>query len=93
MPKLRQQGSGPELPDGNFVTLHHSQQSAKGPWFEASTRYHNIRTAKKAPLHPFKGGQHPDFPLGDGKKGSLRYEFQNIESPEYWKWRLNNRTE
>jgi hypothetical protein len=83
-------GLRPQLPDGSFATLHHSQQSAIGPWFEASTRYHNIRNAKKAPLHPWGGGQHPDYPLGRGP-GSLREQFQTIESPEYWIWREANR--
>jgi len=83
-------GLRPELPDGRFATLHHSQQSAVGPWFEASTHYHNIRNAKKAPLHPWTGSQHPDYPLGRGP-GSLREQFQTIESPEYWIWREANK--
>lgn len=83
-------GLPPQLGDGSFATLHHSQQSARGPWFEASTRYHNIGTAKKPPLHPYRGAQNPDFPLGRGP-GSLREEFQTIESPEYWQWRELNR--
>jgi hypothetical protein len=29
-------GFRPELPDESFVTLHHSQQSAKGPWFQGN---------------------------------------------------------
>jgi hypothetical protein len=85
-----QAGLRPQLPDGNFATLHHSQQSARGPWFETSTRYHNIANAKKAPLHPHGGEQHPHFPLGKGK-GSLREDFQRIESPEYWQWREKHR--
>jgi RHS repeat-associated protein len=83
-------GYRPQLGDGSFVTLHHSQQNAQGPWFEASTRYHNISTANEAPLHPYKGQQHPDHPLGKGS-GSLREDFQKTESPEYWKWREKNR--
>ena len=83
-------GLRPQLSDGSFVTLHHSQQSARGPWFEASTRYHNISNAQRPPLHPYRGQQHPDFPLGRGR-GSLREEFQTTESPEYWSWREQNR--
>ncbi len=83
-------GLRPQLPDGNFVTLHHSQQSARGPWFETSTKVHNISTAKEPPLHPYRGAQHPDFPLGRGP-GSLRDAFQRVESPEYWKWREQHR--
>jgi hypothetical protein len=82
-------GHRPQLTVGTkpeFATLHHSQQSAQGPWFEASTRYHNIRNAKAAPLHPYEGSQHPFYPLGSGP-GSRRAEFQSIESPEYWQWR------
>lgn len=76
-----------QLADGSFVTLHHSQQSALGPWYEVSTRYHHIGNAKRAPLHPFRGQQHPYFPLGKGPS-SLRDQFQDIESPEYWIWRV-----
>jgi hypothetical protein len=83
-------GLPPQLRDGNFATLHHSQQNAEGPLFEASTRYHNITTAREPPLHPYRGEQHPDNPLGRGA-GSRREDFQRIESPEYWKWREQNR--
>ncbi len=85
-----QEGLPPQLPDGNFATLHHSQQDARGPFYEMSTKVHNIRNAKQPPLHPYRGQQHPDFPLGRGK-GSLRDAFQSTESPEYWKWRAMNR--
>ncbi len=40
---------------GSVATLHHSQQKGVGPLYEASTRYHNIANAKRAPLHPYKG--------------------------------------
>ncbi|WP_154931909.1 HNH/ENDO VII family nuclease [Gimesia maris] len=79
-------GIGPIFPDGSVATLHHSQQSAIGPLFEASTRYHHIGNAQRAPLHPFGRGQHPHHPLGRGA-GSLREKFQGVDSPEYWKWR------
>ena len=52
-------GHRPQLADGSFVTRHHSQQNVVGPWFEASTRYHHIGNAKKAPLHPFRGNNIP----------------------------------
>lgn len=83
-------GRPPQLPDGNFATLHHSQQDARGPLYEMSTNVHNISNAKEPPLHPFRGQQHPDFPLGRGK-GSLREAFQAVESPEYWRWRAAHR--
>jgi hypothetical protein len=82
-------GHAPQLNNGSFATLHHSQQNAAGPWFEASTQYHNIRNAKKPPLHPYRGKQHPFNPLGSGS-GSRRNLFQEIESPEYWMWRASN---
>ncbi|NHZ93962.1 hypothetical protein F2P45_33955 [Massilia sp. CCM 8733] len=77
-------GIGPILPDGSIATLHHSQQNAMGPLFEASTRYHRIANAQRAPLHPFGAAQHPDFPLGRGP-GSLRDAFQKVDSLQYWK--------
>ena len=49
--------------DGNIATLHHSQQHSVGPLFEASTRYHNISNAKRAPLHPYKGQLNPCLSL------------------------------
>lgn len=82
-------GLRPQLPDGNFASIHHAEQNANGPWFEVSTKYHNISTAKEPPLHPYEGGQNPDAPLGKGE-GSRREEFQRTESPEYWKWRAAN---
>lgn len=79
-------GLAPILPDKSLATLHHSQQSAIGPLFESSTRYHHIGNAQKAPLHPFGSAQHPYFPLGRGP-GSLRDSFQRVDSLQYWKWR------
>jgi len=47
-------GLAPILDDaGSVATLHHSQQKGVGPLYEASTRYHNISNAKRAPLHPY----------------------------------------
>lgn len=68
---------------GSIATLHHSQQHSIGPLFEASTRYHNISNAKKAPLHPYKGKLNPFNPM----KEEVRNAFQKVDSIEYWKTR------
>ena len=69
--------------DGNVATLHHSQQNSVGPLFEASTRYHNISNAKRAPLHPYKGQLNPFNPMSE----EVRKAFQKVDSIEYWKTR------
>ncbi|MFQ9546321.1 MAG: HNH/ENDO VII family nuclease [Clostridium sp.] len=69
--------------DGNIATLHHSQQHSVGPLFEASTRYHNISNAKRAPLHPYKGQLNPFNPMSE----EVRKAFQKVDSIEYWKAR------
>uniref|UniRef100_UPI001A9AB21D HNH/ENDO VII family nuclease n=1 Tax=Clostridium sp. D43t1_170807_H7 TaxID=2787140 RepID=UPI001A9AB21D len=69
--------------DGNVATLHHSQQHSVGPLFEASTRYHNISNAKRAPLHPYKGQLNPFNPMSE----EVRKAFQKVDSIEYWKTR------
>ncbi|WLC82508.1 HNH/ENDO VII family nuclease [Clostridium estertheticum] len=69
--------------DGNVATLHHSQQQSVGPLFEASTRYHNISNAKKAPLHLYKGKLNPFNPMSE----ETRKAFQKVDSIEYWKTR------
>ena len=76
-------GLAPILNDGYIATLHHSQQRSVGPLFEASTRYHNISNAKKAPLHPYKGQLNPFSPM-DSTTRSL---FQSVDSIQYWKAR------
>jgi RHS repeat-associated protein len=81
-------GFAPVLPDGSVATLHHSQQNAYGPLFEASTRYHNISNIQKAPLHPYGSQGHPNNPMGRGQ-GSYRELFQKVDSIDYWKWRGN----
>ena len=73
-----QSGNNP----ATFATLHHSRKNANGPWFEASTRYHNIHNINKAPLHPGGNRPHPHQPMGRGP-GSRRDHFQVGESPEY----------
>lgn len=69
--------------NGNVATLHHSQQHSVGPLFEASTRYHNISNAKRAPLHPYKGQLNPFNPMSE----EVRKAFQKVDSIEYWKTR------
>lgn len=83
-------GLPPQLPDGNFATLHHSQQNAVGPLFEASTRYHNIHSITTPPLHPYGRAGHPFNPMGRGD-GSPRHIFQTLEVKEYWMWRVMTR--
>ncbi len=68
---------------GNVATLHHSQQHSVGPLFEASTRYHNISNAKRAPLHPYKGQLNPFNPIDK----EVRKAFPKVDSIEYWKAR------
>ncbi|MGE7879349.1 ribonuclease YeeF family protein [Peribacillus muralis] len=77
-------GLAPILDDaGSVATLHHSQQKGIGPLFEASTRYHNISNAKRAPLHPYKGKLNPYYPMDEG----TREAFQKVDSINYWKTR------
>ncbi|WP_411197847.1 hypothetical protein [Sporosarcina sp. ANT_H38] len=59
-------GLAPILDDASSdATLHHSQQKGVGPLYEASTRYHNISNAKRAPLHPYKGKLNPFYPMDE----------------------------
>ncbi|WP_242730390.1 ribonuclease YeeF family protein [Bacillus altitudinis] len=77
-------GLAPILDDaGSVATLHHSQQKGVGPLYEASTRYHNISNAKRAPLHPYKGKLNPFFPMDEDTRGA----FQKVDSINYWKLR------
>lgn len=80
-------GIAPILPDGFVATLHHSRQRGIGPLFEASTRYHNITNISKSPsIHTVVS--HTRSIRGGRGKGSLREQFQKVDSPsEYWKWR------
>lgn len=68
---------------GSVATLHHSQQKGVGPLYEASTRYHNIANAKRAPLHPYKGKLNPFYPMDETTRGA----FQKVDSINYWKIR------
>ena len=77
-------GLAPILDDaGSVATLHHSQQKGVGPLYEASTRYHNISNAKRAPLHPYKGKLNPFYPMDETTRGA----FQKVDSINYWKIR------
>ena len=77
-------GLAPILDDaGSVATLHHSQQKGVGPLYEASTRYHNISNAKRAPLHPYKGKLNPFYPMDETARGA----FQKVDSINYWKIR------
>ncbi|WP_301107141.1 ribonuclease YeeF family protein [Sporosarcina sp.] len=77
-------GLAPILDDaGSVATLHHSQQKGVGPLYEASTRYHNISNAKRAPLHPYKGKLNPSYPMDETTRGA----FQKVDSINYWKIR------
>lgn len=77
-------GLAPILDDvGSVATLHHSQQKGVGPLYEASTRYHNISNAKRAPQHPYKGKLNPFFPMDETTRGA----FQKVDSINYWKKR------
>ena len=77
-------GLAPILDDASSVaTLHHSQQKGIGPLYEASTRYHNISNAKRAPLHPYKGKLNPFYPMDETTRGA----FQKVDSINYLKIR------
>ena len=77
-------GLAPILDDaGSVATLHHSQQKGVGPLYEASTRYHNISNAKRAPLHPYKGKLNRFYPMDETTRGA----FQKVDSINYWKIR------
>lgn len=51
-----------------------------------SARYHNVRNAQKAPLHPYKGQLNPYNPMDE----VTRTAFQKVDSIEYWKERGSN---
>lgn len=77
-------GLAPILDDaGSVAILHHSQQKGVGPLYEASTTYHNISNAKRAPLHPYKGKLNPFYPMDETSRGA----FQKVDSINYWKIR------
>ena len=77
-------GFSPQLADDSFSTLHHIGQDARGPLAEASTGYHGVGKSGQDALHSLYGRNmpHPDFPID-------RRAF-NVDTREYWKWRLNN---
>jgi hypothetical protein len=72
-------GLSPELPDGNFATLHHIGQDARGPLVEASTRYHGVGKPGQDILHSQFGRSqpNPNFPINRAKF--------NVDTREYWR--------
>jgi len=44
-------GIAPQLPDGNFATLHHVGQDSRGSLAEASSRYHGVGKPGQDALH------------------------------------------
>ncbi|MCW1929673.1 HNH/ENDO VII family nuclease, partial [Bhargavaea beijingensis] len=77
-------GVPPQLPDGNFVTLHHIGQDSRGPIAEASTRYHGVGKYGQHILHSQfgKNKPNPSYPI-DRKKF-------NVDVREYWKTRTKD---
>ena len=77
-------GLRPQLSDGNFATLHHLGQKSTGPLAEASTKYHGVGKMGQDVLHGQYGRNkaHP-YLQPDRKKF-------NVDTSEYWKWRVNN---
>ncbi len=80
----RRFGLAPELDDGNFATLHHVGQDARGPLVEVSTRYHGVGKPGQDILHSQFGRcqPHPTRPID-------RRAF-DVDTREYWRWRGNN---
>jgi hypothetical protein len=78
-------GLPPQLPDGNFATLHHIGQDSRGPLAEASTRYHGVGKYGQDTLHSQYGKNtpNPNYPIDRSKFG--------VDTREYWKWRAENR--
>jgi YD repeat-containing protein len=78
-------GFAPELGDGNFATLHHVGQDARGPLVEGSTRYHGVGKPGQDALHGLYGrnAPHPEYPID-------RRAFA-VDTREYWQWRVRNR--
>jgi hypothetical protein len=78
-------GYSPQLPDGNFATLHHIGQDARGPLAEANTSYHGVGKPGQDALHGLYGRNAPNlyYPIN-------RDAFR-IDSRDYWQWREQNR--
>ena len=77
-------GLPPELPDGNFVTLHHLGQKPPRPLVETSTKYHGVGKSGQDILHSQYGRSKPHPTLQPG-----RNKF-NVDTRDYWKWRVND---
>jgi hypothetical protein len=82
-------GLAPQLPDGNFATLHHIGQDSRGALVETSRRIHKFGGQKlpsgKTPfdiLHSQYGTKtpHPKFPVD--------HSIWNAEASAYWKSRI-----
>ncbi|PIB16383.1 HNH/ENDO VII family nuclease [Vibrio rotiferianus] len=77
-------GLPPQLPDGNFATLHHLGQKRTGPLVEASTKYHGVGKPGQDALHSQYGRSKPHPTLQpDRKKFS-------VDDREYWKTRTKD---
>ena len=77
-------GLPPQLPNGNFATLHHMGQKGKGPLTEASTKYHGVGKEGQDILHGQFGKRkpHPENPVD-------RVNFP-IDTRNYWKERVKS---
>ncbi len=63
-------GLSPQLPDGNFATLHHLGQKAPGPLTEGSTRYHGVGKPGQDILHSQYGRSKPHPTMQPDRKNS-----------------------
>jgi uncharacterized Zn-binding protein involved in type VI secretion len=77
-------GLPPQLPDGNFATLHHLGQKSPGPLVEGSTRYHGVGKPGQDILHSQYGRSKPHPTLQPDRK-----KF-DVDTREYWKWRIED---
>jgi hypothetical protein len=77
-------GKAPQLPDGNFATLHHLGQDSRGGLVEASTRYHGVGKPGQDVLHSQFGRSkpNPEYPID-------RPKF-NQDTAAYWKERVRD---
>ncbi|GEM_PF-6754370 len=77
-------GLAPQLSDGNFATLHHIGQDARGGLVEASTRYHGVGKYGQDALHSIYGRSQP-HPVFNVNRRAF-----TIDTREYWNWRIGN---
>ncbi|WP_369122276.1 HNH/ENDO VII family nuclease [Motilimonas pumila] len=76
-------GLPPQLPDGNFVTLHHFGKKSPEPLVEASTKYHGVGKPGQDILH-IQYGRSKLHPILQPDRNKF-----NVDTDEYWKWRVN----